>query len=96
MTSAQLDVVFVTDLHGDHIYYFQVTNSELELIDEMPVPLISPPEDSSRNISYSLTTGCFYWRTCYDSTEMLVRLSFECVGSLEQNTFAGVKSSVFR
>ncbi|MCK5034712.1 MAG: hypothetical protein KAS73_02385 [Candidatus Sabulitectum sp.] len=85
--------VFITDLHGDHIYYFQVTNSELELIDEMPVPLISSSEDTSQDISYSSTTEFFYWRTCYDSTEMLVRMSFECVGSLEQNTFAGIKSS---
>ncbi len=85
--------VFVTDLHGDYIYYFEVTDSELELIDEMPVPLVSSPEDTSLDISYSLTTGFFYWITCYDSTEMLVRMSLECVGSLEQNTWAGVKSS---
>ena len=87
------DFVFITDLHGDYIYYFQITNSEMELMDEIPVPFSSPPEDTSQDISYSLTTGYFYWITCCDSTEMLVRMSFQIVGSLEQNTWAGIKSS---
>ena len=88
--------IFITDLNGDFIYYFELSSSELILVDEIPAPFDSSEGNLSMDISHSFSTSIFYWRVSIDSNEFLFRMSIQGAGSLEPLTWAGIKNSFFQ